>query len=105
MVFNVLSYKSRHVSGCRTTNSSVQANLYTTTRSSSFRATPRRNASDSDTTDGATSAVTPPDGSVFPPKYVDDQQSSWTGVVNFADLDGHVNPRPCNIADVGDLRQ
>jgi len=69
----------------------AQSNLYTTTRSSSFRAMPRRDADRhlhvDDATNDLVSATTPPDRSVYPRGNVEDQQSPRTGEMNSADFD------------------
>ena len=78
----------------------AQSNLHATTRSSSFRAVPRRDADRhlhvDDATDDPVSATTPPDRSVYPRGNVDDQQSPRTGEMNSADFDDqrHVDPGP-----------
>jgi len=83
----------------------AQPNLFTTTiRSSSFRAAPRHDIDyrlHNDTTDVAFSATLHSDRDVFPPKDIVDRQSSQPGVIDYVDLDGHVNPQTGD--DIGGL--
>jgi len=79
----------------------AHSNLNTTTRSSSFRATPRRDADHKlhvdDATNNLVSTMTPTDRSVYPRDNVDHiQQSPRTGEMNSADFDDqcHVDPEP-----------
>ena len=82
----------------------AQSNLYTTTRSSSFRATPRHDADhhlhDDDTTSDFALTTTCPDRSVYPHEDVYYQQSSWTGAMSSNGPDDehqhHVDPEPCD---------
>jgi len=86
----------------------AQSNLYATTRSSSFRAMPRRDADRhlhvDDASNDLVSATMPPDRSVYPRGNVDDQQSLRTGEMNSADFDDqrYVDPGPRdNVHDAG----